>query len=88
MKTEIIIQFNIIEFEDKNRRDDELKLTVFSVLSPEKENMITQEELQKSGIKKMIQPKMECEYIPDKVGKKYTFKINAEQLKALLDLTP
>ena len=85
MKKELIIQFNIIQHENIDKQDDDINLVVYSVSNPEKENVITQEELQAGGVKKMFKPFLEKTNIPDKIGKTFTAKINKEQLAELFN---
>mgnify|MGYP001614678641 FL=1 len=85
MKKELIIQFNIIQHENIDKQDDDINLVVYSVINPEKENVITQEELQACGVKKMFKPFLEKTNISDKIGKTFTAKINKEQLAELFN---
>ncbi len=78
MKEETIITF---ESEDSKIKD----CVIYSDNVPDRKDVITQEELEQSGLKKILKLKLTGKYIPEKIGKRYSVRITTEQLKMLFD---
>jgi len=78
MEKEIIITF---ESEDTKIQD----CVVYSDSVPPNKNIITQDELMESGLKKMMKLEFTKQFIPEKIGVKYQVRITAEYLKELFN---
>jgi len=82
MKKGIIITFNIYQDTIENQKPD---FTVYSENEPDNDNSVMQEELEESGLKKVIKLVPERRYLAESLGAIYTIRIPEEKLKELLD---
>jgi hypothetical protein len=81
MKKDIIITFDIYQDSLDNQKPD---FTIYSELLPKNLNSFSQEELNKSGLNKMIKPLEEKKDMTEHLGRTYTYRITEKQLKDFL----
>lgn len=78
MKKGLIITFESVA-------DDIQDCMIYSESVSPREDVITQEELAKSGLKKMMKLPLMKQLIVNKIGNKYQVRITAEHLKELFN---
>ena len=82
MKKEIIITFDILQDKLDNQKPN---LAIYSESLPDNKESFSVEELELSGFKKMIKPKIEVREKDGVFGRQYLCRITEEQLKELLN---
>ena len=81
LKKEMIITFDIYQDKIDNQNPD---FTIYCDDVPDNPNSFSVEELQKSGIKKMIKLTGERKEYAGKLARKYIYRISEEKIKELL----
>ena len=83
MKKNIIITFDIYQDKLDNQKPN---FTVYSALIPDKEDVMTIDEIQKSGLKKMVKFNPEVKEMTENLGRNYTVRIPEKTIKELLEI--